>query len=227
MGTAGSVLQKLAIPRAGLVVVLLGSAAIVAGCGNTQAASDTGSNTTSSKQVVLVTDADGYSCDSDETRYGLCPKNPLFGKTTGQAHAVRVARAKAKARALARAKARARARARARAAYLARLNAWHRGYYLVDASDGLGDPIDGFYARWVRGSCQDFAEYGCWHVQVISATGCSSYVAVEANEYLGNSVVNDLLDNNGTGLPPKTSETFELEASQDGTTANDLKAECD
>jgi hypothetical protein len=57
--------------------------------------------------------------------------------------------------------------------------------------------------------------------------GCQSYVGVEANEYLGNAVVNDLLDNNGTGVPPKTPVVFELDASQDDTTLNDLKVQCE
>jgi hypothetical protein len=68
---------------------------------------------------------------------------------------------------------------------------------------------------------------GCWHVQVITRNGCPSYVAVEANEYVGDSVVNDLLDNNGTGLPPKTPIMFELDASNaNSTPASDLKLQC-
>jgi hypothetical protein len=76
-------------------------------------------------------------------------------------------------------------------------------------------------------TCEEYvAEYGCWKVQVITRNGCPSYVAVEANEYRGTAVVNDLLDNNGTGLPPKTPVTFEFDATQDGTTVDDLKVEC-
>jgi hypothetical protein len=159
-----------------------------------------------------VTDADGHTCMSDVTKFGLCPDNPYFGKTPAKAHAARLAKA--------------RVAARARRAYLRRVNTWHRGYFPVQTDTYDTDP--GAYAKWIRtGSCQDFAEYGCWHVEVIVRDGCPSYVGVEANEYRGNAVVSDLLDNNGTGLPPKTRVIFELDATQAGTTANDLKVQCD
>ena len=71
-------------------------------------------------------------------------------------------------------------------------------------------------------------ENGCWHVEVITRYGCQSYVGVEANEYQGSSIVGDLLDNNGNGIPPKTPIMFELDADAGGNlTADDVHVTCD
>lgn len=129
------------------------------------------------------------------------------------------ARARAAAKARARAAAQAAARAKARAAAIAAANAWHMGYYRQD---------DNVYWRWVHGrSCKDFAENGCWHIEVITRYGCQSYVGVEANEYQGSSIIGDLLDNNGNGIPPKTPEMFELDADAGATNASDVNITCD
>jgi hypothetical protein len=125
---------------------------------------------------------------------------------------------RAQAAAAARAKAKAHAQALAAADAYARANAWHTGYNQQD---------ENVYWKWVSGrSCQDFAQYGCWHVEVITASGCQSYVAVNANEYSGGSIINSLLDNQGYGIPPETPRIFELDADQPGVTANDVSIEC-
>jgi hypothetical protein len=83
-------------------------------------------------------------------------------------------------------------------------SAWHRGYEKQD---------DNVYWRSVNGGrCHDSAQNGCWHVAVITRNGCSSYVAVNANEYRGRTIVNQLLDNQSFGIPPKTVRVFELDA---------------
>jgi hypothetical protein len=105
-----------------------------------------------------------------------------------------------------------------RAAAIAAANAWHQGYVQQDYN---------VYWRWVQGdTCQDFAQYGCWHVEVITRNGCPSYVAVQANEYSGGTIINSLLDNQAFGIPPKTPRRFELDADQDGVTANNVTVTC-
>jgi hypothetical protein len=124
----------------------------------------------------------------------------------------------AQARATARRRKAAAAAAKLRAAEIAAANAWHRGYEQQDAN---------VYWRWIHGrNCQDFATNGCWHVAVITQDGCSSYVAVRANEYQGGSIINSLLDNQGFGIPPRTERVFELDADADGVTANDVTIDC-
>jgi|GEM_PF-4094969 len=171
---------------------------------------------------------DGYTCAPKQTKYARCPGNPYYGKTLAQARSAKKAKARAEARAAAAARAKARAEAAAHAAYVRARNAWHAGYDPVPTDSYGGDP--GAYVKWLdpsNFSCDEFAEYGCWKVEVVVRDGCPSYVGVEANEYQGTAVVNDLLDNNGTGVPPRTPVVFELDASKDGTTVDDLKVECD
>jgi multidrug efflux pump subunit AcrA (membrane-fusion protein) len=150
------------------------------------------------------------------------------GQRLARARAARTA-ARAEAKAAAKqarldAKARAKraalaaARARRRAAEVAAANAWHAGYLQQDGN---------VYWKWINGgSCQDYAQYGCWHIQVITAYGCSSYVGVNANEYAGGAIINGLLANQGSGIPPRTPRLFELDADQTGVTANDVKVDC-
>ena len=129
----------------------------------------------------------------------------------------RLAKARARARAKARAAARAAAaaRAKAHAAAVAAANVWHQGYNAQD---------DNVYWRWTDdGACAGYSN-GCWHVEVITRYGCPSYVGVQANEYQGSSIIGDLLDNNGNGIPPKTPEVFELDADSSGPSADQLKA---
>jgi hypothetical protein len=125
------------------------------------------------------------------------------------------ARARAAAKVRAQAAAKARARVKAHAVAVAAANVWHQGYESQD---------NNVYWRWSNdGSCADYSN-GCWHVEVITRYGCQSYVGVQANEYQGSSIIGDLLDNNGNGIPPKTSEMFELDADSSGPSADQLKA---
>jgi hypothetical protein len=81
--------------------------------------------------------------------------------------------------------------------------------------------------QWRHGlSCQDYVQIGCWHVAVVTRDGCPSYVAVNANEYQGNAIIGQLLDNQGYGIPPKTVRIFELDADASGVTVNDLSVDC-
>lgn len=122
---------------------------------------------------------------------------------------VRVLKAKALAAA---------ARAKAQAAAIAAANAWHQGYFQQN---------ENVYWKWVNGeSCKDYAQNGCWHVEVITRNGCPSYVAVNANEYAGGAIINSLLDNQGYGIPPKTPRVFELDADQSGVTAGNVSIDC-
>ena len=132
--------------------------------------------------------------------------------------AAAAARQKAAAEAAAEKKREA-AAAKARAAAIAAANAWHKGYVQQD---------ENVYWKWVDGgSCQDFAQNGCWHVEVITRDGCPNYVGVNANEYQGQTIVNQLLDNQGYGIPAKTPRLFELDAEDAGsTTANDVHIDC-
>lgn len=134
----------------------------------------------------------------------------------------RVAARRAAARARAadkRAAARAAARATARAAAIAAANAWHQGY---------NEQSGAVFWKWENGaSCADYAQYGCWHVVVITKYGCPSYVAVNANEYQGSSIVGQLLANQGYGIPSKTPRVFELDADTGASvTANDVTIDC-
>jgi hypothetical protein len=76
------------------------------------------------------------------------------------------------------------------------------------------------------GTCQEFAQDGCWHVEVITADGCPTYVGVNANEYSGTTIINSLLDNQGYGIPPHTARIFELDADQPNVSANDVQVDC-
>jgi hypothetical protein len=136
----------------------------------------------------------------------------------------RIAAAKARAAAKAEVKAqaiaakKAAAAAAAHAAYVAAANAWHNGYYQQD-NNVFWEFRDG-------ASCQDFATNGCWHVAVITRYGCSSYVAVNANEYQGGAIIGQLLDNQGYGIPPRTVRVFELDADTSGVTARNVTIDC-
>ncbi|MGZ4316858.1 MAG: hypothetical protein ACXVRS_13660 [Gaiellaceae bacterium] len=121
----------------------------------------------------------------------------------------------------ARDRAAARARAGARAAYIRATNRWHRGYQQQDGN---------VYWRWRDlGYCNfDKSQY-CWTVEVITRNGCPSYVGVNANEYSGGgAVINDFLDNQGSGIPPKTRRIFFL-GPPDGenTTLDDVTVDCE
>jgi hypothetical protein len=121
---------------------------------------------------------------------------------------------------IAAAEANKRAAARARAAYKAAANRWHRGYQQQDGN---------VYWRWRDlGYCNfDQSQY-CWTVEVITRNGCPSYVGVNANEYSGGAVINDFLDNQGFGIPPKTRRIFFL-GPPDGenTTLSDVTVDCE
>jgi hypothetical protein len=137
----------------------------------------------------------------------------IKAEAKAEARKARIARAKARAAAR-----RARAAAAAHAAYVAAANRWHRGYYRQDAN---------VYWQWRNGlSCQEFAQSGCWHVAVVTRDGCSSYVAVNANEYQGGAIVGQLLDNQGYGIPPQTVRIFELDADAGNVQANDVSVDC-
>jgi len=174
--------------------------------------------TTSATEVKSVTDTDGWSCDADTTKYGLCPLNPYFGKKPAAARRERHQAAATAARINAARRAQEAAAARAEAARIAAANAWHKGYNQQD---------ENVYWKWVNsGSCQDFVQDGCWHVAVITRDGCSSYVGVNANEYQGGSIVGQLLDNQGYGIPAKTPRVFELDADSGGVKAGDVSIDC-
>ena len=131
----------------------------------------------------------------------------------------RIAGRKARVRAAAKEAKEAAAAAAAQAAAVAAANAWHNGYIQQDSN---------VYWKWIdSGSCADFASNGCWHVAVITRDGCSSYVAVNANEYQGTAIVGSLLANQGYGIPPKTERVFELDADANGVTANDVQIDCE
>jgi hypothetical protein len=197
-----------------VIGIIIGS---VAGGSSKSATKSTPSQATTA--AVEVTDMDGYQCDSAKAKYARCPSNPYYGKTIAQVSAAKKAKARAEARALAAAKAKARREAAAHAAYVRAANAWHQGYYQQDSN---------IYWKWRNDlDCSDYATDGCWRVEVITRNGCPSYLGVTANEYRGGSVVGDLLDNNGNGVPPKTSALFELDADPNADTANDVTIQCE
>lgn len=180
--------------------------------------------------VVTVSewkDAQGYVClQSKRDSARRCPANPDFGKTRAQVLAEVVASKKAAAaraaaakRSAAAAAAAAKRAAAAEAARVAAQNAWHKGYFQQDAN---------VYWKWVNGgSCQSFAQYGCWHVEVITDQGCPSYIAVNANEYSGQTIIGSLLANQGYGIPARTPRIFELDADQGGNvTASNVTIDC-
>lgn len=105
------------------------------------------------------------------------------------------------------------------AAVLLAANRWHRGYFRQDGN---------VYWRWRDElSCQDYAVDGCWHVEVITRNGCQTYVAVQANENRGHAIVNELLDNQDFGIPPKTRRIFELDADAGSTEAGNVSIGCE
>jgi len=124
----------------------------------------------------------GFSCSGYE--HSARPDDCLSSAQLRARVATRKAQARAAARrrrqeaaAAVRRRRQEAAAAKAQAAAVAAANAWHQGYRQQD---------DNVYWKWVDGiSCQEFASNGCWHVAVITQDGCSSYVAVNANEYQG------------------------------------------
>ena len=232
-------MRRVVVKRSVLCSVVLAVSVLAGGCGASTR------TVTKTVAVSLWKDAQGYQCVKAKRDHAhRCPSNPNFGKTDAQVRAEAAAKAKAAAKAAAanrvraaatakaeakaaaarraRAAARAKAAAQAAAAERARIaaeNAWHQGYIQQD---------DNVYWKWQNsGSCQSFAEYGCWHVVVITRDGCASYVAVNANEYSsGGAIINSLLDNQGYGIPPKTSRVFELDADQSGRKAGDVHIDC-
>jgi hypothetical protein len=65
------------------------------------------------------------------------------------------------------------------------------------------------------------------HRKACKRYGCPSYVAVNANEYRNGAIINELLDNQGYGIPPKTPRIFELDSDAESeTTAGDITVEC-
>lgn len=199
----------------------------------------------SDSKTALVADVDGFYCHPATVKFDRCPINRYYGKTIPEANAAKRVDARAEARALvvakakakaAKAKAKAKAKADAQreaaaakaeaqreaaahAAYVRAANVWHQGYFQQDRNiywklrDDLG--------------CADYATDGCLRVEVITRAGCPSYVGVDANEYQGGSVVGDLLDNNGNGVPPKTSALFELDLDAGADDVKDLKIQCE
>ncbi len=130
----------------------------------------------------------------------------------------RLAVAKAKQRAAAQARAQAAAAARARAAAIAAANAWHKGY--LQQSDNI-------YWKWVNGgSCQSFAQNGCWHVAVITRDGCPSYVAVNAKRIPRQHDRQLATRQPGLRDSAKTERVFELDADTGGVTANNVQIDC-
>jgi hypothetical protein len=212
-----------------LIAVAFAASLVGSGSGSTRVAtlSDPATPTTSKAAARACSSYHGAKPQSCVSRTGFaCSSYDAGAKPEDCFTAVQMrARAKArKADALAVAKARrkalaaAKARARAHAAYVAAANAWHKGYYQQD---------ENVYWKWVNGnSCQDYAQNGCWHVAVITRDGCPSYVAVNANEYQGSSIVNALLANQGYGIPAKTERVFELDADSNGDTANNVTIDC-
>jgi hypothetical protein len=210
-----------------LCALTVAAAFVAGGCGSGSKSSKKAAAPTTTKPAD-VTDMDGFTCPPKKAKYGRCPGNAYYGKKPAQVRALKRAKARAEARARAAAVARARAKAAAHAEAVREANAWHAGYEPVPTDSYDSNP--GAYVKFLDPnsfSCDEFAEYGCWKVEVAVRDGCPSYVGVEANEYKGGAIVNDLLDNNGTGVPPKTPVVFELDASQDGTTVNDVKVQCD
>jgi hypothetical protein len=223
------------------VVAVVAVGLIAAGCGSgggtSSAADDPATTASTTAKRVIYRKCSSYKGVKPQTCIShtgfLCngytidmrPKD-CFTAAQNRARA-KVAKAKAAAAAKARAKAAARAkearakaaaRARARAAAIAAANAWHRGYTQQDGN---------IYWKWIKGSsCEDYATNGCWHVGVITRDGCPSYVAVHANEYAGKAIINELLDNQGYGIPAKTARIFELDADQAGVTAGDVQIDC-
>jgi hypothetical protein len=215
------ILKWVVLMVVGGIVALALLGALLTACGSSRSSTHRGQIAApTTTKPADVTDMDGFTCPPKKAKYGRCPGNPYYGKKPAQVRALKKAKARAEAKARAKARAEAAARAKARAAAIAAANAWHKGYYSQD---------DNVYWRWVHGrSCQDFAENGCWHVEVITRYGCQSYVGVEANEYQGSSIVGDLLDNNGNGIPPKTPVVFELDADAGGNlTAGDVSVTCE
>jgi hypothetical protein len=212
----------------GLSVGALLIVGATAACGGTGGGAQKAATTKPDSRIV--TDMDGVACQSTETKFARCPNNLYFGKTIAQARAAKLAKAQAEARAAALLAAKRKRQKAAHDLYVKAANAWHAGYDNADGCDEYGTCTTGLYARFLdpsEFSCEEYmGEYGCWKVRVITRDGCQSYVGVEANEYSGGSIINDLLDNNGTGIPPRTAITFELDASQPGTTVDDLKVQC-
>jgi hypothetical protein len=218
-----------------LVVIAIIAAAVLASGGNKATKNSATSSTpknqpakgcstyTGAKPATCIAST-GIACSA----YGDTKPNSCYTATQLRArreHA-RIAAAKAKAAAIARAKAEAIAKktaaaaAAAHAAYVAAANAWHKGYYQQD---------DNVFWKWDNSaSCStDYVGNGCWHIAVITRDGCPSYVAVNANEYQGSTIIGQLLANQGYGIPPRTVRIFELDADTAGTlTANNVSIDC-
>jgi hypothetical protein len=64
-----------------------------------QASGETSEATmTSSDKVASVTDSEGFTCATNEAKYGRCPRNPFFGMTRAEARTAKAARAREAAR---------------------------------------------------------------------------------------------------------------------------------
>jgi hypothetical protein len=200
-------------------LVILGALLVVVGCGGSQRAAVSVTGTTKMASTGLpcsaYPDAKPVSCLTPAQRRAAAARAKAQAKADAKAQA-KAAKEAATAAAAARAKALAQSIAQGKA--LLRANAWHSGYFQQD---------DNVFWEWRNGgSCQSFATNGCWHVAVITRNGCSSYVAVNANEYHGSAIVGQLLANQGYGIPPKTVRLFELDADTSGVTANNVKVDC-
>jgi hypothetical protein len=100
---------------------------------------------------------------------------------------------------------------------VAAANAWHQGYTRQDAN---------VYWKWVEGQdCQDYPEYGCWHVEVIARHGCPRYVEVKAIEMAGGTEVNSVREN-WDSLQAKTPMIFQLDLDMGGITAGNVTVDC-
>ena len=205
-----------------VLVVIIGASA---GGSQKESASGTTTDTTTVTTESVVADAKGYQCGKSEFDFlRRCPTNPDFGKTRAQVKAAAVAKAKAARharvvaqRAAAARRAAAKRAAAEQAAQIAAENAWHKGYNQQD---------ENVYWKWDHSrSCEDYVTR-CWHVDVITDIGCTSYVAVNANQYDGTAIVDQLLANQGYGIPPRTERVFELDSQSSGNQAGDVSVDC-
>jgi hypothetical protein len=216
------------------VVIALAAAAVIAGAvsGGGSGTSAVSGTSESSTAALTTSTAPAKACSSYKgakpqsciSKMGFACSSydgsakPLDCLSPSQQRA-RVAARKAQAAAAKADAAAALKAAEAHDAYVAAANAWHKGYVQQD---------ENVYWKWLDGrSCRDFATDGCWHVAVVTRSGCSSYVAVNANEYQGAAIVNQLLDNQGYGIPSKTERVFELDADPGNVTVGDVQIDCE
>lgn len=109
---------------------------------------------------------------------------------------------------------------------------WHQGY--IPYWTGVASySLPTIYWRWKSGGCASY-ETECWHVDVITRQGCPTYLGVQANVYdhRGGSVVDNILGNDGNGVPPLTPAAVEMDDPNVTTydpslVADDVTIQCD